>query len=84
MPKHGITQLEGASDAAAELRHTSTTSVEAKAFNGALVGHGEQVDILISDVAETEGIASYYVRIGRKKAWIQAKYGFRNMSLDVV
>ena len=37
-----------------------------------LVGHGEQVDILISDVAEY--IDFYYVRIGRKKGWIQAKY----------
>ena len=72
VPKHGIVQLEGASDAPVELRHTSTASVEAKAFNGVLVGHGEQVDILISDVAED--IDFYYVRIGRKKGWIQAKY----------
>jgi hypothetical protein len=55
-----------------ELRKCATQSAAKSVFNGALVGPGDEVEILLTE--EAEGITFYHIRCGRKKGFIRAEY----------
>ena len=71
MPATGVIAVEGGAGQL-ELRHSSGLSDEKRASNGVLLDHGEKVEILVQDTLDN--VQFFYVKVGRKKGWIQSKY----------